>query len=842
MNILFLKKSHLNLVLLLSLALVGCSQLPISQIPSDNYNERIRFLVIHFTTIDYQDSVRALTKGGVSAHYLIPENNDPSYTESKLKTFQLVDESKRAWHAGRSYWQGQNNLNDQSIGIELVYQSNCHKEELQGEALANTGYQYDGLNIEAKSDRICFYPDFDPKQIEQLILLVKDILKRNPEITPDRIIGHADITPERRVDPGPKFPWHQLYKAGIGAWYEQHKVAEYWQLFRQNDPSVQLIQSALRAYGYGVLETGQLDSQTINALTVFQMHFRPWQVDGQPSAETAATLFALIDKYRHNKLANLLEQFDQESKLIVAHQDQDYRGQFDGRYPVNEISTREMVNHRHLFKAYSGQGKLIISNGNATSAEFYINGKKLSFGTTLKEDDSKTIDIGKYTHSGYNTFRIDKVQPEDAKLTVEIPFPTLSPLVATQSLNIFSKKKLQKVDQLINQEIAEGFPGATLLIAHKGQIVKHSAYGYSERYDREGNELAKPTKMTESTLFDLASNTKMYATNYAVMKLVSDNRLNVNLPISHYLPEYRGEGRESRLVKDLLNHSAGYQPAVDFHRQDNNLGTRFYSQQKSKTQQLLIKSVPFKTGRNLASVYSDVDYMLLGTLIERITHMPLDEFVESSLYRPLGLKNTLFNPLKKGFNQSQIAATELQGNSRQSSIEFENIRTDVVHGEVHDEKAFYSMQGVAGHAGLFSNAKETAILASIILNRGGYGEHRFFDKSQIDQFVTPSHLDITMGLGWRRAGNGERKWQFGPYASPYAIGHTGWTGTVTIIDPFYDLVIVLLTNKKHSKMVAKQEDGFVTDEMIFQGDTFETGKYGSIIALIYEALLENQSN
>jgi len=279
-----------------------------------------------------------------------------------------------------------------------------------------------------------------------------------------------------------------------------------------------------------------------------------------------------------------------------------------------------------------------------------------------------------------------------------------------------------------------------------------SAYGYSERYDREGNELAKPTKMTESTLFDLASNTKMYATNYAVMKLVSDNRLNVNLPISHYLPEYRGEGRESRLVKDLLNHSAGYQPAVDFHRQDNNLGTRFYSQQKSKTQQLLIKSVPFKTGRNLASVYSDVDYMLLGTLIERITHMPLDEFVESSLYRPLGLKNTLFNPLKKGFNLSQIAATELQGNSRQSSIEFENIRTDVVHGEVHDEKAFYSMQGVAGHAGLFSNDDK---LSNQLIEAGNKVDeklwrmplHKNFDKLIDSKNADMQNINYVGGAG-----------------------------------------------------------------------------------------------
>jgi len=142
------------------------------------------------------------------------------------------------------------------------------------------------------------------------------------------------------------------------------------------------------------------------------------------------------------------------------------------------------------------------------------------------------------------------------------------------------------------------------------------------------------------------------------------------------------------------------------------------------------------------------------------------------------------------------------------------------------------MQGVSGHAGLFADAKDIALLSSVLINRGGYAEQKLFDQSVMDQFLKPSSIDITMGLGWRRAGNGERKWQFGPYASPYAIGHTGWTGTVTVIDPFYDLVIVLLTNKKHSPMIETDQG------LVFSGDQFQTGQYGSIISLVYEAFLE----
>ena len=455
---------------------------------------------------------------------------------------------------------------------------------------------------------------------------------------------------------------------------------------------------------------------------------------------------------------------------------------------------------------------------------------------SLGDDSITRIDLSKYTKTGYNTFRLENLFPEQSSLTVEVPFPRL---VETKKLqNQFSKEKLKKIDQLIESEIQQGFPGATLLIAKEGKIIKHTAYGYSNRYDREGVPLASPTEMTLDTLFDMASNTKMYATNYAVMKLVSEGKLNVNLPIGEYLVDYKGEGRESRLVSDLLNHTAGYIPVVNFHDKENNLGKHLFSQSKGHTQKLLIEKVPFKHSRGLKTVYSDVDYMLLGTLIERITQQSLDQYLSENIYLPLELEKTTFNPLLNGFSKSEIAATELQGNTRQSTVDFVNTRTDVVHGEVHDEKAFYSMQGVAGHAGLFSTAKDTAVLASVILNRGGYGKHRFFGSSEMDQFLKPSNLNVTMGLGWRRAGNGERIWHFGPYASPYAIGHTGWTGTVTVIDPFHDLIIVLLTNKKHTTMKPEMVDGISTDNLIFAGDEFETGKYGSIISLVYEAFLE----
>jgi len=265
---------------------------------------------------------------------------------------------------------------------------------------------------------------------------------------------------------------------------------------------------------------------------------------------------------------------------------------------------------------------------------------------------------------------------------------------------------------------------------------------------------------------------------------------------------------------------------------DNDLGEQFYSQNREKTEQLLLTKVPFQVGRLQKRMYSDTDYMLLGLLIERITGMSLDNYVEHEIYYPLNLKQTIYNPLQKGFSKNQFAATEIQGNTRGGRLDFDNVRQYVLQGEVHDEKAFHSLAGVAGHAGLFSTAKELGILAQAMLNRGGYGKVHLFEQNVVDQFIKPDDGDGSYGLGWRRANNGAMKWHFGPYASPSAFGHTGWTGTVTVIDPEHDLVIVLLTNARHSKVEGSDKD------YQFLGKTFETGKYGSIVSLVYEAILD----
>jgi len=411
-------------------------------------------------------------------------------------------------------------------------------------------------------------------------------------------------------------------------------------------------------------------------------------------------------------------------------------------------------------------------------------------------------------------------------------FPELRAVTSPEDAG-FSARKLKELDALITRDVAAGFPGAVLLIIRDGKIVRNTSYGYRQKF-AGAEPLETFVPMTSGTLFDLASNTKMYATNFALQKLVSEGRLDLHAKVQDYVTEFRDtesdpiRGKDLLTVEDVLHHSAGFMPDPQYHNQAVAKG--LYSQTRSTTNRMLSRT-PLVYPPGTDNVYSDVDYMLLGLIIERISGQKLDEYVEESIYAPLGLAHTHFNPLQKGFATADFAATELQGNTRGGIISFPNIRTDTLRGEVHDEKAFYSMGGVAGHAGLFSTAGDLAVLLQVMLNGGGYGPVLLFDPESIRTFTTPSDADPTFALGWRTNGDDTMQWMFGEHASRRAYGHTGWTGTLTVIDPEYNLGIVLLTNKKHSPVI---RTGSNTGKFI--GDFFAVGRYGEVVSAIYAAM------
>jgi len=293
------------------LFLSGCEQQDRIHVESENQDTRVRVIVIHHTTADFEDSLNILTKRSsrpVSSHYLVPEPGDPSYTDKDLRLYSLVSEEARAWHAGGSYWAGKTALNDMSIGIELVNQTYCRKSELPIPPEA----------ADQRQPRLCFYPDFAEPQLEILLDLLKGITERHTEVKPTHIVGHSDIAPQRKIDPGPRFPWQRLYRLGYGAWYDDETVYKYWEQFRQSQPSTLALQTALHTYGYSIELSGENDEQSGNVVRAFQMHFLPWKVSKEFDAETVAVLYALLEKYYPAKLEALLSESEADEESPVS--------------------------------------------------------------------------------------------------------------------------------------------------------------------------------------------------------------------------------------------------------------------------------------------------------------------------------------------------------------------------------------------------------------------------------------------------------------------------------------------------------------------------------------------
>jgi N-acetylmuramoyl-L-alanine amidase len=234
-------------------------------------NDRVRYLILHYTALNDEQSLRVLTQRRVSSHYLVPTH--PRKVDDKPVALALVSEPRRAWHAGKSFWAGVTDLNNASIGIEIV----------------NPGYS------EASGEKR-FYP-YPPAQIELVTRLAQDIVSRYG-IAPVRVLGHSDIAPQRKEDPGPLFPWRALAQAGVGAWPNAATVAHF---MAGRDPQAPVnvadVQRKLARYGYEIDRTGRLDRQTINVVRAFQMHFRPTSYSGVPDAHTEAILDALIARY-----------------------------------------------------------------------------------------------------------------------------------------------------------------------------------------------------------------------------------------------------------------------------------------------------------------------------------------------------------------------------------------------------------------------------------------------------------------------------------------------------------------------------------------------------------------
>lgn len=356
------------------------------------------------------------------------------------------------------------------------------------------------------------------------------------------------------------------------------------------------------------------------------------------------------------------------------------------------------------------------------------------------------------------------------------------------------KAKLTEINGIVQEAIDDQVtPGAVVLIAKDGKIILENAYGYAKKYDM-GALLKNPEKMKKKTIFDLASVTKVMGTTQGIMKLVSEGKISVDDKVSEYIPGFAKNGKGAITIEDLLTHTSGLTPWKP---------TYLYADNPEEVLNYINNlSLEYVTGTDRR--YSDFSFMTLAFVIENVTNQRLDEYLQENIYKPLKMKDTMFNAVEN--TNKKIAATSF-GNAyeykmiddpnfgyyvEEDADEFAQWRNYTLQGEVNDGNSYYANNGVAGHAGLFSTARDLAVLGQTMLNNGNYGKIDLYNEKVIREFTSQQRFG--QGYGWEK----NKEWYMGNKHSAQAYGHTGFTGTQVMFDPKYNLQIIVLTNKQNN--------------------------------------------
>jgi len=320
------------------------------------------------------------------------------------------------------------------------------------------------------------------------------------------------------------------------------------------------------------------------------------------------------------------------------------------------------------------------------------------------------------------------------------------------------------VDSVIQQAIVDGVPGAVLVVGHDGKVIYRKAYG---------NRALEPSReaMTLDTVFDLASLTKVIATTTAVMQLVEQGKVRMNDPVAKYLPEFAQNGKDDITVRQLLTHYSGLEPDLDL---------KMPWEKKETAYAMAFAETPAQTPGSVF-VYSDINFIVLGALIERVSGETLDAYTTRHIFAPLKMTRTRYVPPAAW--RAKIAPTQYDENEH------------MLRGVVHDPTA-RRMGGVAGHAGLFSTADDLAKFAQALLN-GGDGILSAAAVAKMTSPEQPPAAPVLRGFGWDiDSPFSSNRGDLLPVGS---FGHTGFTGTSVWIDPTTQTYIILLTNAVHPR-------------------------------------------
>lgn len=365
----------------------------------------------------------------------------------------------------------------------------------------------------------------------------------------------------------------------------------------------------------------------------------------------------------------------------------------------------------------------------------------------------------------------------------------------------FDSKKLAKIDEIAAEAIRVGAtPGVQVLVAKNGKIAYQKAYGY-HTYD-------KTQKAQIDDIYDLASVTKICATTIAMMKLVDEGKVDLNEKISTYIPELRGSNKANLILRDVMAHHARLKAWIPFYKETlvaNRPNPGLYSTSKKDgftipvTDRWYLKdnyvediwdeiiASPLRSRKSYK--YSDLGFYISAKIVENVSGQSLNQYVSENFYQPLGLSTAGFNPLDR-FQVNRIPPTE----------EDSYFRMQKVQGYVHDMGAAM-LGGVSGHAGLFANAKDVAVIMQMLVNGGHYAGRQYISEATVKEFTTRYKGSTRRGIGFdMKELNSKKSQNMSELASASTFGHLGFTGISTWADPENNIVYVFLSNRTYPTM------------------------------------------
>lgn len=360
-----------------------------------------------------------------------------------------------------------------------------------------------------------------------------------------------------------------------------------------------------------------------------------------------------------------------------------------------------------------------------------------------------------------------------------------------------SQEELTKTVDSILQGAVDNklIPGAVIKIKKDNQVICRKAFGFAERNDDDHKPLAHPSPMTTDHLFDLASLTKVAGTTTSIMLLIDRGLIKIDDRVGQYIPAFNKGDKKQMTIRHLLTHTAGLITWYPL----------FYRASNKQEVYQLIDALPLAYPVGQSRQYSDLGFILLGEIIEKVSGMPLDRFERDHIFIPLGMHHTLYNPLNSGLF-TKFAATS-HGNPYETRMvhdtslgfvfkeidpdQWNGWRTYTLRGEVNDGNAWYAMKGVSGHAGLFSTIDDLQKLVDMLMNRGKVKGKQFISEKTIELFLTQD--DFKNGLGWMMD-TSESFMKGGPAGT---FGHTGFTGTSIVVVPSLNISVILLINRQN---------------------------------------------